>query len=255
MKNGCCWLLLAAMAVSTGACVSSRAVPYEAGWKANTLYYDGTEADQTDMKSRLRFGVRNNETTLFVTLKTREPEMMRKIISNGIRMSFKPGESRKEAGTLTFPVILKQDRRAIRRMDNVELYGQGMRLLLETFNKEALWKGAGEAAYFVNLVQANQGIVASVELSPEGEMILRYELLLAKVGMEDPLRTRLFIAMEIDDSGRSGFAPGVSIGVGGGGMGMGGMGVGIGTGGRNAYGNQSVALRLDVQLARQTAGR
>jgi len=33
-------------------------------------------------------------------------------------------------------------------------------------------------------------------------------------------------------------------------MGMGGMGVSLGTGGRNAYNNQAIELKLDVNLAR-----
>ncbi len=240
--------LLFLSAVFTG-CSSGKPVDYQSKWKQHTLFYEQAPTDEVDMKSRLKFGVQNNDDKLFVSIATREPDLISRIISSGVRLSVSPDGSKKATTRLLFPVVLKQDRRAIRKMDQVDMLGPSMQLLLDTFNKEALInQGSGDR--FVNLVNNNEDLYCKINMTPDGELSIDYALPLTIV---NPVNSpQLSLALLLEGASRSGFSPGISVGMGAGsygGMGMGGMGVGIGTGGRNSYGNQSVELKLNVVLA------
>lgn len=241
--------LLFLSAVFTG-CSSGKPVDYQSKWKQHTLFYEQSPTDDVDMKSRLKFGVQNNDDKLFVSIATREPDLISRIISSGIRLSVSPDGSKKATTKLLFPVVLKQDRRAIRKMEHVDMLGPSMQLLLDTFNKEALInQGAGDR--FINLVDNNEELYCKINMTPDGELSIDYALPLKSI---NPVNSpQLALSLLLEGASRSGgFSPGISVGVGAGsygGMGMGGMGVGIGTGGRNSYGNQNVELKLNVVLA------
>lgn len=228
-------------------CSSGKPVAYQSKWKQHTLFYEQAPTDEVDMKTRLKFGVQNNDEKLFASIATREPDLISRIISSGVRLSVHPEGNKKNNTKILFPVVLREDRRAIRKMDHVDMLGPSMQLLLETFNKEALVnRGSGDR--FVNLVDNNEEIYCKINMTPDGELSIDYALPLKSVNPGgEPVVT---LSLSIEGASRSGFSPGISVGVGAGSYGgMGGMGVGIGTGGRNAYGNQSVELKLDVNLA------
>lgn len=229
-------------------CASSKPVPYQAKWQDHSLFYQSSPTDQVDMKSRLKFGVQNNDEMLFATISTREPEIISRIITNGVKLSVYPPGEKKKGMKVLFPVVLKEDRRAIRRMDQVEMLGPSMQLLLETFNKEAIVdRGSGER--FVNLVDADNDLYCRINMTVDGELTINYILPLNYI---TPIRQDVVtFNLSIADNSRSGFSPGISVGMGSyGGIGMGGMGVGVGTGGRNAYRSQPIDLKLDVNLAK-----
>lgn len=235
-------------------CSSSRPIPYQSKWKEHTLFYQQSPTDEVDMRSRLKFGVQNNEEKLFASISTREPDLISRIIGSGVRLSVHPAGTKRSNYKILFPVVLRQDRRAIRKMDQVDMLGPSMQLLLDTFNKEALVdQGAGER--FVNLLDNNGSIYCKIAMTIDGELTIDYVLPLSEINQANA--PNLTLALSIEGASRSGMSPGISVGMGAGGfggMGMGGMGgVSVGTGGRNAYGNQTVELKLDVNLAR--AGR
>ncbi len=240
--------LLFLSAFFTG-CSSGKPVDYQSKWKQHTLFYEQSPTDEVDMKSRLKFGVQNNDDKLFVSIATREPDLISRIISSGVRLSVSPDGSKKATTKLLFPVVLKQDRRAIRKMDQVDMLGPSMQLLLDTFNKEALInQGSGDR--FINLVDNNDDLYCKINMTPDGELSIDYALPLTIVNPANS--PQLSLSLLLEGASRSGFSPGISVGMGAGsygGMGMGGMGVGIGTGGRNSYGSQSVELKLNVVLA------
>lgn len=231
------------------ACASNKTVSYQSKWKPHTLFYEQAPTDQSDMNTRLKFGVQNNGEKLFASISTREPELVSRIISNGVRLSVQPKGERAKPVKILFPVVLKEDRRAIRKMDQVEMLGPSMQLLLETFNKEALVnRGSGDR--FVNLINNPDDLYCKINMTPDGELSIDYALPLADINPGQ--QPTLALSIEVEGGSRSGgFAPGISIGMGAGSYGgMGGMGVGIGTGGRNAYGSQNIQLKLDVDLAK-----
>lgn len=240
--------LLFLSAVFAG-CSSGKPVDYQSKWKQHTLFYEQSPTDDVDMKSRLKFGVQNNTEKLFVSIATREPDLISRIISSGVRLSVSPDGSKKTTTKLLFPVVLKQDRRAIRKMEQVDMLGPSMQLLLDTFNKEALInQGSGDR--FINLVDNNEDLYCKINMTPDGELSIDYALPLTSINPANS--PQLSLSLFLEGASRSGFSPGISVGMGAGsygGMGMGGMGVGIGTGGRNSYGNQSVELKLNVVLA------
>ena len=241
-------ILLILSAVFTG-CSSGKPVAYQSKWKQHTLFYEQSPTDEVDMKSRLKFGVQNNADKLFVSIATRESDLISRIISSGVRLSVSPDGTKKATTKLLFPVVLKQDRRAIRKMDHVDMLGPSMQLLLDTFNKEALInQGSGDR--FINLVDNNEDLYCKINMTPDGELSIDYALPLHTINPANA--PQLALTLLLEGASRSGFSPGISVGMGAGsygGMGMGGMGVGIGTGGRNSYGSQNVELKLNVVLA------
>lgn len=240
-------ICLLTLAIWSSGCSSNRSIPYQSKWKGHTLFYEQSPTDDVDMKSRLKFGVQNNEEKLFASISTREPELISRIISSGVRLSISAAGSKKSNYKVLFPVVLKQDRRAIRKMDQVDLLGPSMQLLLDTFNKEALLnKGARD--HFVNLIDNEGELYCKINMTVNGELSINYALPLDEI---NPGKAQnLSLALAIEGASKSGFSPGISVGMGAGsfgGMGMG--GVSVGTGNRNAYGNQTVELKLDVNLA------
>lgn len=241
-------LIIVILPVVLAACSSGKPVPYQSKWKEHTLFYQQSPTDQVDMNSRLKFGVQNNDEKLFASISTREPEIVSRIIGSGVRLSVYPEGEKKSGIRILFPVVLKEDRRAIRKMDQVDMLGPSMQLLLDTFNKEALVnQGSGDR--FVNLVNNDEDLYCKINMTVEGELSIDYALPLKYINPGN--QQNLTLNLSIDDNSRSGFSPGISIGMGGGyGMGMGGMGVGVGSGGRNAYRSQNIELKLDVNLAK-----
>jgi hypothetical protein len=228
-------------------CSSNRAIPYQSKWKSHTLFYSQSPTDEVDMKSRLKFGVQNNDEKLFASVSTREPELISRIISSGMRLTVHPTDSKKSSYKILFPVVLKEDRRALRKMDNVDMLGPSMQLLLDTFNKEALVSTRGSSERFVNLI-SDGDLYCKISMTVDGELSIDYAIPLKEINPSNGPNLSLSLAVE-GASSRSGITPGISIGMGAGGYG--GMGgVSVGTGGRNAYGNQGVELKIDVNLAK-----
>jgi len=231
-------------------CSSAKPIPYQAKWKEHTLFYQQAPTDETDMNSRLKFGVQNNADMLFASISTREPHIISRIISSGVKLSVYPPNEKKNGARILFPVVLKEDRKAIRKMDQLEMLGPSMQLLLDAYNKEAVINlGGGDR--IINLLNNEDGLFCRINLTVDGELTIDYGLPMKYFNPD--LQPNVTLSFTINDGGSraSGITPGISVGMGSyGGMGMGGMGVSLGTGGRNAYNNQAIELKLDVNLAR-----
>ena len=246
------WFLLA-LAVLAG-CSSSKTIPYESKWNAPFSYVDDIKPDQKDQASRLAYGIINDEHYLYLTMTTRDPSTIQKILSSGLKVSFSPEGQKKDAYSLLFPVVMKEDRKALKRIDTDLPNSLGLNLLMDSYNKEAVWNDK-QGQRFINLVEADGSIKSHISMDKNGELTEQIAIPFSLIAMNTKESSNLGISIRIDGaSSQSGFSPRIGIGLGGGiGMG-GGMGVGIGTG--SGYGSRygsndrGVDIRLLVQLAR-----
>ena len=131
------WLLLLSLAGLAG-CSSNRTMPYASKWNAPFSYVDEVKPDQQDQKSRLRYGIINDDQFVYLTLKTKDPNTIQKILSSGLRISFSPEGQKKDGYSLLFPVIMREDRKALKRIDTDLPNSLGLDILLDSYNKEAL---------------------------------------------------------------------------------------------------------------------
>jgi len=245
------WLL--AIALLAG-CSASKTVPYESKWNAPFSYVEEIKPDQKDQASRLSYGIINDEHYLYLTMTTRDPNTIQKILSSGLKISFSPEGQKKDSYALLFPVVMKEDRKALKRIDTDLPNSLGLDLLMDSYNKEAVWKDK-QGQHFINLVEADGSIKSHIGMDKNGELTEQIAIPLSLIAMNTKESVNLGVNIKIDGaSSQSGFSPRIGIGLGGGiGMG-GGMGVGIGTG--SGYGSRygandrGVDIRLAVQLAR-----
>lgn len=249
------FVFLAVSQLITG-CNSAKQVPYNAKWNAPFTYVDQGALDGLDQQSRLRFGVINDDQYLYVTLKTRDPLTTKQILTNGIRLTFSPENSREDRSIL-FPVVTRDDKRALQKMQIDLPNSLSLSRMMEAFNKEALWKDK-QGERFINLVENQAGIRARVSLDENQELTQQFSIPFAQLGV-DPRQARTVevgIKTEGSSNGLGGIAPGISVGMGSGGFGGGGLGGGgisLGTGGgRNNPNDRAVNLRLQVRLAKDT---
>ncbi|QRR00378.1 hypothetical protein [Dyadobacter sandarakinus] len=244
------WLLLLTLAA---ACSSSKTVPYESKWNAPFAYADEVKPDRQDQRSRLKYGIINDDQYIYLTLKTKDPTTIQSILTSGLKLSFSPEGQKKDGYALTFPVVMKEDRKALRRIETDMPNSLGLGLLLDSYNKEAVWKDR-DGQHIINLVAPDNSIKSHIAMDRDGELTEQVAIPFSALNTKPSATSVLGIAIKVDgQSSQSGFSPRIGIGLGGG-MGMGGgMGVGIGTGGYNSrYGNndRNVDIRLEVQLAR-----
>ena len=241
-------LLLAGLA----ACSSSKTMNYDSKWNAPFTYVDEVKPDQQDQKSRLRYGIINDDQYIYLTLKTKDPVTIQKILGSGLKISFSPEGQKKDAYSLLFPVIMKEDRKALKRIETDLPNSLGLSLLLDSYNKEALWKDR-QGQHSINLVISEGSIKSHISMDRDGELTEQIAIPFNLMALNTKEASVLGVNIKIDgQSSQSGFSPRIGIGLGGGiGMG-GGMGVGLGTGSGSRYGNddRSVDIRLQVQLAR-----
>jgi len=242
------------MLIGMAACSSSKTVPYESKWNAPFTYVDEVKPDQQDQKSRLRYGIINDDQYVYLTLKTKDPTTIQKILGSGLKISFSPEGQKKEAYSLLFPVIMKEDRKALKRVETDLPNSLGLSLLLDSYNKEAMWKDK-QGQHSINLVAGEGSIKSRISMDQNGELTEQIAIPFNLMAINTKEASALGVNIRIDgQSSGSGFSPRIGIGLGGGiGMG-GGMGVGLGTGSGygSRYGNddRNVDIRLDVQLAR-----
>ncbi|NIJ54052.1 hypothetical protein [Dyadobacter arcticus] len=250
IKNSWTLLLVATLA----ACSSSKTMTYESKWNAPFSYADGVKPDQQDQKSRLRYGIINDEQYVYITLKTKDPNTIQNILNSGLKVAFSPEGQKKEGYSLLFPVVMKEDRRALKRIDTDLPNSLGLDLLLDSYNKEAVWKDV-KGQHFINLVEPDGSIKSHIEMDRNGELTEQIAIPFSLMAVNVRETGMLGVSIKVDgQSSQSGFSPRIGIGLGGGiGMG-GGMGVGIGSG--SGYGSRynqndrNVDIKLEVQLAR-----
>ncbi|WP_109674032.1 hypothetical protein [Dyadobacter jejuensis] len=244
-------LVLGYIGLALLGCSSAKQIPYQAKWNAPFNYVDGLAPDQQDQQSRLAYGIINDDSFLYITLKTKDPNTIQKILSSGLKITLNPEGQRKGQFSLQFPVVMKEDRRALRNLDMDMPNSLGLSLLLDSYNKEALWKDQ-QGQHFINLVEPDGSIKSVISMGRNNELTEQIILPFSLINMDLAQVQDIGIVIEIDgQSSRSGISPRIGIGLGGG-IGMGsGMGVGIGTG--SGYGNnnsdRAIKLKLDVKLA------
>ncbi|GGB80950.1 hypothetical protein GCM10011325_05540 [Dyadobacter sediminis] len=225
---------------------------YESKWNAPFSYVDEVKPDQQDQKSRLKYGIINDDQYVYLTLKTKDPSTIQNILASGLKISFSPQGQKKDAYSLLFPVVMKEDRKALKRIDTDLPNSLGLDLLMDSYNKEAVWKDR-QGQHFINLVAPDGSIKSHISMDRNGELTEQIAIPFSLMGVNAKETEMLGVNIKVDgQSSQSGFSPRIGIGLGGGiGMG-GGMGVGLGTGGygRNSGNDRNVDIRLEVQLAR-----
>ncbi|WP_229206811.1 hypothetical protein [Dyadobacter crusticola] len=224
---------------------------YESKWNAPFTYVDEVKPDQQDQKSRLRYGIINDDQFVYITLKTKDPSTIQNILSSGLKIAFSPQGQKKEAYSLLFPVVMKEDRKALKRIDTDLPNSLGLDLLLDSYNKEAVWKDRN-GQHFINLVVPDGSIKSHISMDRNGELTEQIVIPFSLMAVNAKETSMLGVNIKVEgQSSNSGFSPRIGIGLGGGiGMG-GGMGVGIGTGNSRYNNNErNVDIRLEVQLAR-----
>ena len=155
------WFLLA-LALMAG-CSSSKTIPYESKWNAPFSYIDDAKPDQKDQASRLSYGIINDDHYLYLTMTTRDPSTIQKILASGLRVAFTPEGQKKDSYSLLFPVVLKEDRKALKRIDTDIPNSLGLGLLMDSYNKEAVWKDK-KGQRFINLVEADGSIKSHISM-------------------------------------------------------------------------------------------
>lgn len=249
-------ILFVAVSQLISGCNSAKQVPYNAKWNAPFTYVDQGALDGLDQQSRLRYGVINDDKYVYVTLKTRDPLTVKQILTNGMRLTFSPENSREDR-SIVFPVVTRDDKRALQKMQIDLPNSLSLSRMMEAFNKEALWKDK-QGERFINLVENQAGIRARVSLDENQELTQQFSIPFAQLGVDARQARSLDIGIKTEGSGNGmgGIAPGISVGMGSGGFGGGGFGGGgisLGTGGgRNNPNDRSVNLRLQVKLAKDT---
>ncbi|GAB3165403.1 hypothetical protein GCM10027291_08620 [Telluribacter humicola] len=235
------------------ACSTTKPVPYQAKWNAPFNYADGLQPDQQDQKSRLKYGIINDDQYLYLTLKTQDLRTVQQILQNGLRISFKPAGARQSGHSLLFPVVSREDRKAMQKIDVDIPNSISLNRMLDVFNKEALWKGPlGQR--FINLVTTDTGLRSHISVNQNGELSEQLVIPFALLGMNPNQVSTLDLGIQVEGvSSQSGLSPRISVGMGTGmggfGMGGGGVGVGLGTGNRNGTSDRDVNINLQVKLA------
>ncbi|KAA6439210.1 hypothetical protein FEM33_13105 [Dyadobacter flavalbus] len=244
------WKLL--LLITLAGCSSSKTMTYESKWNAPFSYVDEVKPDQQDQKSRLKYGIINDDQYVYLTLKTKDPSTIQNILASGLKISFSPQGQKKDAYSLLFPVVMKEDRKALKRIDTDLPNSLGLDLLMDSYNKEAVWKDK-QGQHFINLVAPDGSIKSHISMDRNGELTEQIAIPFSLMGVNAKETEMLGVNIKVDgQSSQSGFSPRIGIGLGGGiGMG-GGMDVGLGTGGygRNSGNDRNVDIRLEVQLAR-----
>ena len=254
--SGLALLFLSALA----GCSSTKTIPYESKWNAPFAYVNEVKPDQKDLKSKLEYGIINDERFLYITLKTRSPATIQAILSSGARISFSSDGKKKNTSSILFPVVTKDDRRAMSRNDMDIPNSMALGRMLEAFNKEALWKDRS-GQHFINLVSGNGGVRATIHLDEGRELTQQIIIPLEVLGVDISLSSLLDVGIKVDDTSSQGggLSPGVSVGMGGmggygmGGIGMGGVGITMGRGGGSRGTDRSVDIKLQVQLAKSNS--
>ena len=244
-----CWSIVLVAALF--GCSSSKTMTYESKWNAPFTYVDEVKPDQQDQRSRLKYGIINDDQFVYITLKTKDPSTIQNILSSGLKIAFSPEGQKKEAYSLLFPVVMKEDRKALKRIDTDLPNSLGLDLLLDSYNKEAVWKDKS-GQHFINLVVPDGSIKSRISMDKNGELTEQIVIPFSLMAVNAKETSMLGVNIKVEgQSSQSGFSPRIGIGLGGGiGMG-GGMGVGIGTGGSRYNNNErNVDIRLEVQLAR-----
>jgi len=238
-------------------CSSSKTIPYESKWNAPFTYVDQATPDGLDQQSRLRYGVINDEQYVYITLKTRDPLTVKQILTNGIRLTFSPGGQRQDY-SLLFPVVTRDDKRALQKMQIDLPNSLSLSRMLEAFNKEALWKNQ-QGERFINLVDNETGIRARISLDENQELTEQFSVPFERMNTSARQAGVLDIGIKTEGGSGlgSGISPNISVGMGSGGFGYGGGGFGgggisIGSGGRNNPNDRTVNLRLQVRLVKDS---
>ncbi|WP_373330628.1 hypothetical protein [Salmonirosea aquatica] len=249
--------VLVLTALVLAGCNSSKTIPYESKWNAPFTYVDQGKLDGLDQQSRLRYGVINDEQYVYITLKTRDPLTVKQILTSGMRVTFSPGNQRDDY-SLVFPVVTRDDKKALQKMQIDLPNSLSLNRMLEAFNKEALWKDR-QGERFVNLVDNQTGIRAHIALDENQELTEQLSIPFERLNATARQAEVLDVAIKTEGSSGlgSGISPNISVGMGSGGFGYGGGGFGgggisIGSGGRNNPNDRSVNLRLQVRLAKDS---
>lgn len=237
-------------------CSSSKTVVYDSKWNAPFTYVNEANPDHIDQQSRLRYGLINDDQYLYVTLKTRDPLTVKQILTSGLRLTFSPRDVREDY-SLVFPVVTREDKRALQKIQIDLPNSLTLNRMIEAFNKEALWKDRrGER--FINLVDNQTGIHCRISLDENQEMTEQFGIPFQQLGISARQISVLDVGIKTEGTSGlgSGMSPNISVGMGSGGFGYGGFGgggVSIGTGGgRNNPNDRTVNLRLQVRLARNS---
>lgn len=243
--------------VALAGCSSSKTIPYDAKWNAPFSYVDEVKPDHKDQKSNLEYGIINDAGFLYITMKTKSPITKQGILTSGVNLSFTPQGQKKGAYSIMFPVVTRDDRKAMARSDIDIPNSMTLSRMIEAYNKEALWKDK-KGQYFIDLVGDNIGIRANISLDENGQLTEQIIVPLAALGIKLDQVSTLDVAIKIDNGSSqngSGITPRISVGMGGmggygmGGMGMGGVGIGFG-GGNGRSTDRNTDIRLQVQLAK-----
>jgi hypothetical protein len=238
-------------------CSSSKTIPYDAKWNAPFSYVDEVKPDQKDLQSNLEYGIINDAAFLYITMKTKSPRTKQAILTGGVNLSFSPEGQKKGAYSIIFPVVTRDDRKAMARSDIDIPNSMTLSRMIEAYNKEALWKDKS-GQHFIDLVSGNIGIRATISLDEDGQLTEQIIIPLSAIGVKLDQVSTLGVAIKIENvssQGSSGITPRISVGMGGmggygmGGYGMGGVGVGFG-GGNGRSSDRSTDIRLQVQLAK-----
>ncbi len=247
-------MLLAALAFTS--CSTSKKIPYDAKWNAPFTYVDAAAPDGVDQKSRLRYGIINDEQFMYITLKTKDPYTVRQVLTNGLRLTFSP-EGRGSEQSMVFPVVTRDDKRALQKMQLDLPNSLSLNRMMEAFNKEALWKDR-QGERFINLVENETGVRARVSIDENQELTQQISIPFERLGVDARQAGVLEVGIKTEGAGGlgSGISPNISvgmgsgggIGLGGGGFGGGGISIGGGRGGNNPN-DRTVNLRLQVRLA------
>lgn len=244
--NNVIWLALIGLAT---ACNSSKILSYNSRWNAPFNYVDEVKPDQQDQQSRIAYGIINDDQFIYLTVKTRDPNTIQRILGNGLRISFSPEGQKKDSYYLQFPVVLKEDKKALRKVDTDLPNSLGLSFLLDSYNKEALWKDKS-GQHFVNLVESKGSLSSHISMDKNNELTEQIIIPLSLLEIDLSKTQNLGVNIKLDgQSSGSGLTPRIGFGFGGG-IGMG-SGVGIGTGnGYNSNNDRGVDIRLAVQLAK-----
>lgn len=244
------------LTLTLSGCSTSKKVPYDAKWNAPFTYVDAAAPDGIDQKSRLRYGIINDNQYLYITLKTKDPYTVKQILTNGLRLSFSP-EGRGQEQSIVFPVVTRDDKRALQKMQLDLPNSMSLNRMMEAFNKEALWKDR-QGERFINLVENETGIRARVTMDENQELTQQFSVPFERLGVDPKQVAVMQLGIKTEGTGGigSGISPNISVGMGsgggfGGGFGGGGISIGSGRGGNNPN-DRTVNMVLQVRLAKDS---
>ncbi len=244
------------LTLALSGCSPSKKVPYDAKWNAPFTYVDAAAPDGIDQKSRLRYGIINDDQFLYITLKTKDPYTVRQVLTNGLRLTFSP-EGRRDEQSIVFPVITREDKRALSKMQLDLPNSLSLNRMMDAFNKEALWKDR-QGERFINLVENETGIRARVTMDENLELTQQFSVPFERLGIDPKQVAVLELGIKTEGTGGagSGISPNISVGMGsgggfGGGFGGGGISIGSGRGGNNPN-DRTVNMQFQVRLAKDS---